>query len=191
MLQERQRGCKRPGHEGERGGRRWWEGGGEINTLRSPPPGLHGWIHGQTRAPTRIARRISPVVMRRSASRFRSFPLALRANPSNSTSSSPLASYPLFAHRMSSLCPARYSWLSYWIEDVDMRDAVKSGIGSRPIAIIVCGRLGINNRDELWNRFATLPLFSRCAKMILQKWSPGADFSVSHFTCVYNDNKSG
>lgn len=42
MLQERQRGCKRPGHGGERGGRRGREGGGEINTLRSPPPGVHG-----------------------------------------------------------------------------------------------------------------------------------------------------
>jgi len=40
MLLERQRGCKRSGHGGKEG--RGREGGGEINTLRSPPPGVHG-----------------------------------------------------------------------------------------------------------------------------------------------------
>lgn len=56
---------------------------------------------------------------------------------------------PLFRHRMSSLLPARYSLTVLAVEDVDIRrDAVESGIGSRPIAIIgdvVCGRSKINN----------------------------------------------
>lgn len=42
MLQEQQRGANGRGTEGDRGWRRRREDGGEINTLRSPPPGVHG-----------------------------------------------------------------------------------------------------------------------------------------------------
>lgn len=84
--------------------------GGEINTLRSPPPGVHGWIHGQTRAPTRVAHRISPVIVR-SNSVFALFLFA-------SSFTHPFLgiytyTYTPFRHRMSSLLPTHYSWLFY------------------------------------------------------------------------------